>query len=278
MKITYKKVEKAPDNGRKVMDELIIIDNSGTGQNYLDLFVVSSPNTVYDFTVYPETDHGRLSDLIQEILSATFAHAIDGIDENDRSDIINMLTIIGGKFAITERNGESIFKLVDSDDMSPEGKIFFKLMNGRVMYADMQSFDWDMQMKDIKSLYANCDNIMNLMRLTVTSDTVSRVDDDGNVIENSDKPTLEVVNDEINQFMTTQKLNIDYSMYESDNTTERERAMIKLIDMLTIMKEIVLVTTSLGAQRSVIEFYEKKNSDSEPETISDADVEVVKEG
>lgn len=278
MKITYKKVEKAPEDGRKVMDELIIIDNSGTDQNYLDLFVVSSPNTVYDFAVYPETDHGRLSDLIQEILSATFAHTIDGIDENDRSDIINMLTIIGGKFAINERNGESIFKLVDSDDMSPEGKIFFKLMNGRVMYADMQSFDWDMQMKDIKSLYANCDNIMNLMRLTVTSDTVSRVDDNGNVIENSDKPTLEVVNDEINQFMTSQKLNIDYSMYESDNTTERERTMIKLIDMLTIIKELVLVTTSLGAQRSVVEFYEKKNSDSEPETISDADVEVVEEG
>lgn len=277
MKITYKKVEKAPENGRKVMDELIIIDNSGTDQNYLDLFVVSSPDTVYKFTVYPETEHGRLSDLIQEILSSTFAHTIDGIDENDQTDIIKMLTIIGGKFAITERNGESIFKLVDSD-ISPEGKVFFKLMNGRVMYADMQSFDWDMQMKDIKSLYTNCDNIMNLIQLTVTSDTVSRIDNDGNVVENSDKPTLEVVNNEINQFMTSQKLNIDYSMFESENTTKRELAVIKLIDMLTIMKELVLVTTSLGAQRSVVEFYEKKNSDSEPEAISDADVEVVKEG
>ncbi len=282
MKITYKKLEKAPENARKVMDELIVVDNSGTSENVLDLFAISNlDNTVYNFTVYPEITHGRLSDLIQAIMSAMYDHTIEGIADSDVSDIFKMLTIIGGKLISNDQNAPSIFKYVDKET-KPENKIFFKLMNGRVLYADMTDFNWDMQMKEIENLYQNSDNIMNLIRLTVTSDSVNKVDEKGEVIPDSDKPTLEVINAEIDQFMKAQKLDIDYSQYETDQTTPRELAVIKLIDMLTILKEIILVTTSLGAQRSVVDFYEKKNTETEStesiESIPAADVEVVEEG
>ena len=285
MKIQFKKIDAIPENTRQIVENLYIDENIGAHDGQLEIYVTANgTDTVYNFETTPDETSGQAIVLVNNILAAIITNQIEGIEETDRNEIIDSLNKITGKL-VEERNN---FFEVTSNDIDPKNKIFFYMMNGKILYSDITKIPVDENIKNIDAMNQTVRSLQNLIRFLVTSETVNKVNEKGEVVDDEKIPVIDLAKREVDNFMNANNLKIDYSIFDTDYTTERERMIVRLMDVINIYQQIILLTNVVAAQNHVAEYYENilnpkaENIPAEEEDIPATDipaedVEVVEE-
>ena len=267
MKIQYKKIatNEIPEKTNEITPSLHTVDNS---PEELVLYVSSKSddNVAYQFSIVPDTEFGTYTDVMNDLTTALFTKTVEGINGEDEKDVRRSVNIVTGEVAAKNDNSPVVTKMENGQDeqeeIDPRGKIFYHLINGRIMYTDASAINWEENIKHIDDIQRMADNVRGLINLLLTAKThvlPSRKDENGNEITPAKEIAVEtLVEDELKAFHETNKLDIDYSMYDNYIATKREVMIAKLIDVLTIYNELILVSSVIAGQNQVIEQFTKQ--------------------
>lgn len=267
MKIQYKKIvtNEIPEKTNEITPSLHTVDNS---PEELVLYVSSKSddNVAYQFSIVPDTEFGTYTDLMNDLTTALFTKTVEGINDEDEKDVRRSVNIVTGEVAAKNDNSPVVTKMKNGQDeqeeIDPRGKIFYHLINGRIMYTDINAINWEENIKHIDDIQRMADNVRGLINLLLTEKTFKKPaqkDKDGNEVAPEKEITVEeLVEEELRMFHATNKLDIDYSMYDNYIATKREVLIAKLIDVLTIYNELILVSSVIAGQNQVIEQFTKQ--------------------
>lgn len=267
MKIQYKKIttNEIPEKTNEITPSLHTVDNS---PEELVLYVSSKSddNVAYQFSIVPDTEFGTYTDLMNDLTTALFTKTVEGINDEDEKDVRRSVNIVTGEVAAKNDNSPVVTKMKNGQDeqeeIDPRGKIFYHLINGRIMYTDASAINWEENIKHIDDIQRMADNVRGLINLLLTEKTFKKPaqkDEDGNEVAPEKEITVEeLVEEELRMFHATNKLDIDYSMYDNYIATKREVMIAKLIDVLTIYNELILVSSVIAGQNQVIEQFTKQ--------------------
>ena len=267
MKIQYKKIatNEIPEKTNEITPSLHTVDNS---PEELVLYVSSKSddNIAYQFSIVPDTEFGTYTDLMNDLTTALFTKTVEGINGEDEKDVRRSVNIVTGEVAAKNDNSPVVTKMKNGQDeqeeIDPRGKIFYHLINGRIMYTDASAINWEENIKHIDDIQRMADNVRGLINLLLTEKTFKKPaqkDKDGNEVTPEKEITVEeLVEEELRMFHATNKLDIDYSMYDNYIATKREVLIAKLIDVLTIYNELILVSSVIAGQNQVIEQFTKQ--------------------
>lgn len=267
MKIQYKKIatNEIPEKTNEITPSLHTVDNS---PEELVLYVSSKSddNVAYQFSIVPDTEFGTYTDLMNDLTTALFTKTVEGINDEDEKDVRRSVNIVTGEVAAKNDNSPVVTKMKNGQDaqeeIDPKGKIFYHLINGRIMYTDINAINWEENIKHIDDIQRMADNVRGLINLLLTEKTFKKPaqkDEDGNEVAPEKEITVEeLVEEELRMFHATNKLDIDYSMYDNYIATKREVLIAKLIDVLTIYNELILVSSVIAGQNQVIEQFTKQ--------------------
>lgn len=273
MKIEYEKLVNAtvPTTARKCVEGLHVIEVSESDATmHVDLYVASKTNagTLYLFKIYPDAANGSVMDLLTDTIVAIRQNQIDNIAEADISDVTHSVNIVSGMLASQEVTTKSfIQKLENGTDGTPvdlTNKIVYDMLNGERWFTNISDINWDEQIKNVDTFFQLRNNTLRLIHLMLTQKTFKP----DNSEEEIDVETL--VENEVKHFAEFNKLGVDYSVYDNDIATKREKNIARLIDVLTFYNELLIVT---GIMKTQIEVMHQMSPDI---TSTDTAVETVK--
>lgn len=246
MKTTYKKLSPPiPEDANFICEGLYLKETHEDDQTQVSLFVITDDfNTVHNFECIPDEKTGSLRDVIFELMEQIHDKTIDGIPE-DESEYESVL--------------KSIMKvhinMMSNDNSNPQ--IYYFLLNGKVLTSDATKINWDAEIERIDDTRKSAESIRRIIALLLSRDEIEVHDDDNNTVTKTS--AIEFAKNEIDKFLDSHKLDIDYS--EFNLATERELLIAKLIDILEIYNEIICATVSIAGQKRVIEHYENKTNE-----------------
>lgn len=255
MKVTYKKLEAkdlvvSRDFMRVINPFLSVIESSNT----IHLFLQKDPEQqfVHVFDVEyteDEINAGQISmnDIVNEVAKNVFNDQIDGID--DKADIMQTFQLMSEPAKPAEDDNRN--------------KIFYHLINGSVMYSDATTIDWQHNIEHISEIAHMADSCRALIRALLVDETV-RIEQDGE--EPKEIPVAEHAANEINRFFESNSINIDYSIFDKDTVTDRERLIVRLMDILTIHNELIMVSSLVNCENVVRSRYENTSEETTVET------------
>ena len=248
MKIEYAKVTMAeiPEGCREINDALRVVDNSGedAGSN-LELYFLKSAkeNVVHKFKIYPDKTSGTLSELVNEILKGIFANFIEGLPAAETPDILRSVSIASGLLA--EHDMEESKKELD-----PAGKIFYHLVNGQVLYTDIENVNWEENIKNLNMISDLVDRCRAFIRALMLEDTIE-IPSENEGEAPTLVPSFDYVKGEVENFFINNGIAIDYSMFNKEGISDRERLLLMIIDMISIHQELILVSSLMNVENTI---------------------------
>ncbi len=134
-----------------------------------------------------------------------------------------------------------------------EQRIYYHLLNGKVIYSDAKSINWEENIKNIGTMSEMATNCKEMIARLMTGEPVKITDENG---DEKEIPIMEHVTTECKRFFENNHIDIDYSMFDNANITDREKLIARLIDILTIHNELIMVSAILNAEALVRSYYE----------------------
>ena len=288
MKIQYKKFDTEQpwgENAREIIPQFHVIEQETEEKKpMLELYIASKGNEsiTYMFTVYPDSEHGTLTGLLVDISAALYAKTIEGIDGADMGDVIRSVTIVNGILAERMEESKPLATKLENgngEEIDPTNKVFYRMINGTVLVSDATQINWENNIRNLPEINQMANNIRHLIHIMLTQKEYKPNENAENTI-----PVEELIDQELSRFYEINKIDIDYSMYDNDITTEREVKIARLIDIMEIYTQLILVSSIINAQNDVIRQITKGPSDEELQKMSEdakytveeiKDVEVV---
>lgn len=218
-------------------------------RSILDLWFKSeNPDKLYQFHVIPDQPHGTLSGVLEAI-----------------QNYLQQEKIIGEPTTLVTSAYEYAVKL-EENEVPPEHRIYYHLMNGETIYTDGTKIDWEENVKHIPDTIHTIDELRMLIGLLLTRETIETAGEDGN---SHDENTFEYVKNTVNHFFTDNKMeSIDYSLFDIESVSDRERLIVKMIDIMTIYTEQLIIASSLAAQNTAINMIREKQNQKKEEADS----------
>lgn len=272
MKIQYQKIDKLPENVQLINPAIAMIEHVGDTTS-IDLFFTKTigEDHVLQFHVEPDASFGALSDIVNTILSGIFSGQIEGLTDHDKNEALRAVNIAAGMLA----ENDVMMKQQNHPDQA--NKVFYHLMNGQVMYSDATTINWEENIKNIMQIANTIDRCRALIRALLLEDTIHVDADVEHDIQEEDVPVTEYVIREINQFMTSNDIKIDYSLFDKDGVTDREKLIVQLIDIMTVHNELVLVTSLVNTENQIRGYYETMISHMKQSDVKEPTEELVED-
>lgn len=205
------------------------------------------PDEGVDYTTYT----GAMV-IVNELLVAVLNHEWDGpfnIPANEYSNVLKLINIAAGKLAAVvaenpqwKTETESVEEDLSQPPHADPNMMYYQLLNGQLMMTDKRTVDWAENIENLASLH---NTVVNIQHAIFDLCYKSKEEQEG---------VIDRVNTMLNQFYQAHGMTPDYHVFEG-KVSERELAMIKLVDMMTIYNEIISMTTAIAAQKSITELY-----------------------
>jgi hypothetical protein len=210
---------KMPESAQKFGD-FLAIDEEPTDDNRtcMALYLLPEQEKVYKIRLQFDKPYVKMSKVFNDILlDALSENDVDGMIDGD-PEFIKALHIVSAQLAVNDIN-------ISSNDPS---RITFLMVSGETFYADRNAIDWEANFKDMNKMSASTAQLKNAIYMLATW-TDEEFAENKESLENS-----------INEFYEARKLHPNYEYLEG--VTDRQALTVKLVDMLTIIYEIICVT------------------------------------
>lgn len=221
------------------------LDPDRPGKSIIDLYFDAPSGNVYHFNILPDDEHGKLSDLLREALKNVAMLIVS--TQEDISATNEMKNMLSTAIEFAEKE--------ESSEIPPERRIYYRLMNGNLIYTDGGKIDWNDHANHIPDRYKTLDDLRTMIRTILTSDTIKT--------DAGDESAVEYVKNTIQHFFEDNKLDIDYSMFELDSISDRERLIVKMLDIFTFYYEGIVIASAVSMQNRMIEAIRKQGEKKE---------------
>ena len=208
-----------PDTIQKFGDFLAIGEEpTDDNRTCTAFYLLPHQEKIYKIRAEFDKPYEKMSKVFDDILrDALSENDVEGMIDGD-PEFIKALHIVAAQLAVNDIN-------ISSNDPS---RITFLMISGETFYADRNAIDWEANFKDMGKMSASSAQLKNAIYLLTTWT-------DEEFAENKEK-----MENFINEFHEAHKLHPNYDYLEG--VADRQALTIKLVDMLTIVYEIICVT------------------------------------